>query len=207
MSGKINGFTLSYTAVGAILVWSGIKGASITGTFQSLLKGQAPTGSEPIGTPSLTGSYGSSGGSSSPAGSTPTGTAPATGGAATASETAWFTALLKALDAPVTSANLASLVGWASKEEPGWTGSDSGGSTNNPLNHGGSTNVPATSVLNVGPGIPRYATVSEGVQATVDYLENGDYGTIVMDLRAGDGITSNATSALSTWSGGGYDSV
>lgn len=42
---RVNGFTVGYTAVGAIVLWSGIKGSSISGTFQSLLAGKAPTAS------------------------------------------------------------------------------------------------------------------------------------------------------------------
>lgn len=55
MSGKINGFSVGYTAVGAIVLWSGVKGSTISDTFQSLIKGQAPMAdsSEAIGTPEL----------------------------------------------------------------------------------------------------------------------------------------------------------
>lgn len=42
MPGRINGFTLGYAAVGAVVMWSGIKGATISATFQSLLKGSPP---------------------------------------------------------------------------------------------------------------------------------------------------------------------
>lgn len=53
MSGRINGFTVGYTAVGGIVLWSGMKGASLSDTFQALLKGQAPPSGETIGTPQL----------------------------------------------------------------------------------------------------------------------------------------------------------
>lgn len=49
MPGRINGFTLAYAATGAIVLWSGIKGASISDTARDLLKGSLPaTGTEPI---------------------------------------------------------------------------------------------------------------------------------------------------------------
>jgi hypothetical protein len=47
--GRVNGFSLAYTAVGAVVMWSGIKGETISDTFRGLLKGQAPqSNQEPI---------------------------------------------------------------------------------------------------------------------------------------------------------------
>lgn len=43
MPGQINGFSLAYTAVGAVVLWSGIKGETISDTFRGLLSGQAPS--------------------------------------------------------------------------------------------------------------------------------------------------------------------
>lgn len=43
MPGRINGFSLAYTAVGAVVLWSGIKGETISDTFRGLLSGQAPS--------------------------------------------------------------------------------------------------------------------------------------------------------------------
>lgn len=49
MAGTINGFSVAYTTIGGILLWSGIKGETISQTFQDLLKGRAPdTNQEPI---------------------------------------------------------------------------------------------------------------------------------------------------------------
>jgi hypothetical protein len=51
MPGRINGFSLAYTAAGAVVLWSGIKGETISSTFRGLLSGQAPgTNQEPIST-------------------------------------------------------------------------------------------------------------------------------------------------------------
>jgi resuscitation-promoting factor RpfB len=41
--GRINGFSLAYTAVGGVVLWSGIKGETISATFRGLLSGQAPS--------------------------------------------------------------------------------------------------------------------------------------------------------------------
>lgn len=50
MRARVNGFSLAYTAAGAVIMWSGIKGWTISQTFRSLLSGHAPSGtSEPIG--------------------------------------------------------------------------------------------------------------------------------------------------------------
>lgn len=51
---KINGFTVAYTAIGGIVLWSGITGTTLTQTFQDLLAGRKPTqNDEEIGTPTL----------------------------------------------------------------------------------------------------------------------------------------------------------
>jgi len=52
--GRVNGFSLGYTAVGGVVLWSGIKGWSISATFRNLLSGTTPTSStEPINTTSV----------------------------------------------------------------------------------------------------------------------------------------------------------
>jgi hypothetical protein len=49
MPGRVNGFSLAYTAAGAVVLWSGIKGETISATFRGLLSGQAPgADQEPI---------------------------------------------------------------------------------------------------------------------------------------------------------------
>lgn len=79
MAGKINGFSIAYTTVGAVLVWSGIKGTTITTTVQDILKGQAPSqNQEAITTASTAGAAASSSGSASaPVGNTGAATATA----------------------------------------------------------------------------------------------------------------------------------
>lgn len=41
--GRINGFSLAYMAVGGVVLWSGIKGTTISSTFRGLLQGKAPS--------------------------------------------------------------------------------------------------------------------------------------------------------------------
>jgi len=49
--GRVNGFSLAYTALGGVVLWSGIKGETISATFRGLLSGTAPTsGTETIST-------------------------------------------------------------------------------------------------------------------------------------------------------------
>lgn len=54
MSGRLNGFSLGYTAAGGVILWSGIKGWSLSSTFKNLLSGTTPTSStETIDTTSV----------------------------------------------------------------------------------------------------------------------------------------------------------
>jgi cell wall-associated NlpC family hydrolase len=54
--GGVSGTAVAATAAGAVLVWSGIKGTSVTGALRSLLSGQKPPSGQvnPIGTPQAT---------------------------------------------------------------------------------------------------------------------------------------------------------
>ena len=56
MAGKINGFSIAYTAIGGVVLWSGIKGSTISDAFKSIIGGKPVTsdGEEPIGTGSGT---------------------------------------------------------------------------------------------------------------------------------------------------------
>ena len=52
MPAKINGFSIAYTAIGGVVLWSGIKGTTISDSFKDIIAGKAVTsdGEEPIGT-------------------------------------------------------------------------------------------------------------------------------------------------------------
>lgn len=39
MPGKVNGFSVAYTVAGGVVLWSGIKGSSLSDTFRSVLAG------------------------------------------------------------------------------------------------------------------------------------------------------------------------
>lgn len=78
--GGVSGTAVAATAAGGILLWSGIKGASVTGSLRSLVSGKAPSGTE---TTPLTAVTAASTGLNSP-GAAAVGTSYAGGASATA---------------------------------------------------------------------------------------------------------------------------
>ena len=106
MPAHINGFSLAYTAVGAVVLWSGIKGETISATFKGLLSGTPPSdNTEQISTAADTTT-----GTSGTSGSTSTGTAPAGNTGADTTTAAANQAIAKLLAAPY---------GWSTGTE--WT--------------------------------------------------------------------------------------
>ena len=183
----MKGISIAYTAVGGLVLLSGIKGETMPDTVKALLSGKLSlSNAEPI-----TANNGTS------TSSTPTST-PTVG--ATGSQKQWVDALLKALGAPATGANENSIVNWMAHEEP----SSDWNHNNNPMNT--TEDEPGASTTN-SAGVKSYTSLQEGLDATVTTLNNGDYGDILMQLRAGNGLTSGASKGLSTWSGGAYSSV
>ena|SRR5215469_4229118 len=94
-----------------------------------------------------------------------------------------------------------------SGHESSWDNSQPDGAlfTNNPLN----TTQPgfgATGSIN-SVGVKTYPTPSDGLQATVTAMENGDYGDILAALHSGMGMCGESLAGLSAWSGAGYSSV
>lgn len=50
MPGKVNGFSVAYTVAGGVVLWSGIKGSTVSDTFRSVLAGSTtPPVTEQIG--------------------------------------------------------------------------------------------------------------------------------------------------------------
>jgi hypothetical protein len=191
MSGRtvpVKGIDIAYVAAGGVILFSGIKGATLTATVKGLLSGNLSsiTPNEPIPV---------NNGSSSSA--TPT-SSPVVGG--DASQTQWIDSLLTALGAPTTGPNVNSIVNWMAHEEP----TSDWNHANNPMNT--TENEPGATAIN-GVGVKQYSSLTEGLDATVTTLENGNYGDILLQLRAGNGLTSGAEKGLSTWSGGAYTSV
>ena len=188
MAGTVSGWTVGYTAVGGVLLWSGLKGTSISATVRSILAGQAPSGdTETIGTPTVSETSPTSSASTS---TTVTGT----------SESDWIDSLLSGIGAPDTAANVTSIENWISAE-----GDFSAASHNNPLNT--TLVTPGSSGGFNSTGVQNYATEADGLAATIETLESGAYGDILLLLRGGRGLSSGASTGLLKWSGGAYSSV
>jgi hypothetical protein len=173
----VKGLPVAYSVAGGIIMWSGLKGATIADTVRSVISGAAPA---------ATVAPASSATTASPA-------------SATVSESAWITSFLSAIGAPASAANVASMTDWIAHEGPYGTQGQ-----NNPLNTTepgyGSTSVFVGNVRN-------YPTEQDGINATVATVENGDYPDILALLRAGSGLKSGASAGLSKWSDGAYTSV
>ena len=122
-------------------------------------------------------------------------------------ELAWSEAILKGLGDPITNANVISLGYWMQNE----AGSPPYGivGANNPINvsqpgYGG------TPIKSEGGGYSLYSypSVTDGVDATVAYLNNGAYSLILAALKAGEGLTSSSLAdEIGTYSGHGYTTI
>jgi hypothetical protein len=193
-------------ALGAYLAWFGVhywrqdeKWPS--DPIKAALQGKGLPGVQ--ATPAVTASLAADiqqyqpGGSSSGASSAATGTganAPAGPG-----ETAWITAMLTAIAAPPTPANIRSITAWIAHEGPYGTQGQ-----NNPLNT--TLDMPGATSF-AGTVAKNYPTAAEGIAATAQTLNNGRYGDILLWLRSGKGLCGKQLHGLSVWSGGGYDQV
>ena len=114
------------------------------------------------------------------------------------SPTGFADALLQALGAPTSAANVASIVHWEALEGGNWHNSAKFNPLNTTMHESGSTSMN-------GVGVQSYTSWAEGVKATVDTLKLAPYTSIVSALKAGSGL--NGVSGLGTWSGGAYTSV
>lgn len=104
--------------------------------------------------------------------------------------------VLYQLGFPQTAQNINFLVAWANRE--------GGGGANNPLNttqrYAGSTSFNKV-------GVQNYATIQDGITATVQTLNNGYYKDILAALKSGKADVNATYAGLATWSGKGYDSL
>jgi murein DD-endopeptidase MepM/ murein hydrolase activator NlpD len=119
----------------------------------------------------------------------------------TGSQTTVNEAILTGLRAPITTANMDSLVAWEAHEEPGWS-EDS--VSHNPLN----TTLSMIGAWNINSaGVKQYPTWAEGIQATVNTIKF--YPLILSAFRSGNGLIGNTSISdeLLLWSGHGYSSV
>jgi len=128
---------------------------------------------------------------------TPTGT----------NQLAWSEAILTALGAPLTDANIISMGYWMQNE----AGSPPSGivGENNPIN----VSEPGYDGWNIksegnGYYLRSYPTVTDGVDAIAAYLSTPSYTAIKAALQAGAGLSSSSlASELSIYSGGGYTTI
>lgn len=109
------------------------------------------------------------------------------------------TSLLQTLGAPVTPANVGSLVAWQAREGGNWNNT----AHYNPLNT--TQDAPGATAMN-GVGVKAYQNWNQGLQATAATLRNGNYTDILQALHSGRGLSGNLA-GLSKWSGGGYSSL
>jgi hypothetical protein len=122
---------------------------------------------------------------------------------------AWSEAILTALGAPLTSANIISIGYWMQNE----AGSPPSGivGANNPIN----VSQPCCGGVPIqddGDGVTflqSYPTVADGVEAIAQYLNRGNYTGILADLKAGVGLMNDSgiASEIQLYSGGGYSTI
>lgn len=105
----------------------------------------------------------------------------------------WQAAMLHALGAPATPANLKFLNAWAQAE--------GGSASYNPFNT--TQDAPGASSYN-SVGVKNYASPNEGIRATVQTLLNGRYNPIVSGLRSGHATAAQLATAVanSPWGTG-----
>ena len=121
---------------------------------------------------------------------------------------AWSEAILTSLGAPLTDANILSIGYWMQNE----AGSPPYGivGANNPINVSQSCcgGVPIQSDGDGVTFLQSYPNAADGIEATTDYLERGNYTDILAALRSGDGLGgSDLASEISLYSGGGYSTI
>jgi len=104
----------------------------------------------------------------------------------------WQVQILRGIGAPVTPQNLTFL--------NAWTRAEGGGASYNPFN----TTQPASGASNYNSvGVKNYATPQQGIQATVQTLNNGRYGNILAALKQGTNARAAASAlAASPWGTG-----
>lgn len=111
---------------------------------------------------------------------------PLSSGTAAPSKNGFAEALLQKIGAPVTAENLKFLDAWQRAE---------GGSADNPFN----TTQDAPGARNFNSvGVKRYASMEQGLEATVKTLQNGRYGSIIAALRQGNSAKAAAQALAGT---------
>jgi cell wall-associated NlpC family hydrolase len=104
----------------------------------------------------------------------------------------WQSMILKGVNAPVTPENIRYMDAWARAE--------GGSATNNPFNT--TQHAPGAGSYN-SVGVRNYTSPQQGIQATIDTLNNGRYGNIIGALRKGTSAMDAANAlAASPWGTG-----
>ena len=130
---------------------------------------------------------------------------------------AWAATLLKAMDDPATSADVASMLAWFSAEDDSKAAGQQtyGAGENNPLNltadSGDNVGVTGTEPSGAGPAHPGnldFSSPDYGVAATAQVIVT-KYPVISQALLDGRGLIRNpaVSGELAEWSGGGYSSL
>jgi hypothetical protein len=114
--------------------------------------------------------------------------------------TSFAVSLLKGIGAPITPANVQSLITWQRMEGGNWNNT----ARYNPLNT--TQSMPGSYNPGFSAGVQAYNSWQQGLDATIKTLSYPAYSDIISTLKAGNGLHGNI-SGLSTWSGGGYSSI
>lgn len=194
--------------IGGILATAGITGD----TFSNIIKGDITKIPLAGASTAATITAGGSAGSATTTTTGPTAASSASGagsskafgkltGAGGITPTNFATALLAAIGAPLSKANISSIVDWEAREGGNWNNT----AKYNPLNT--TQAEPGYSQTGTQGNIGSYTSWAQGLQATVTTLENGDYNDILAALRSGAGLGTGSYEGLYTWSGHSYSSV
>lgn len=172
MPSRINGFTVAYTVAGGIILWSGIKGSTISDTARSVLQGSTT----PPVTENITPDSSLAAGGVSTAGNVASGTLPA---AATTANAAANQAIARVLAAPYgwsTGAQWTALVNLWNKES-GWSNTAKNPTSGaygiaQALGHGPTNQYPA------GPANPPTSSATAQIAWGLNYIQQ-TYGNPV----------------------------
>lgn len=194
---KFNAVGVAAIGFGGLLLYSAVKGIGFTKGLRDLLSGQKPDTSNPMYPISETPG-------SSNLGDTSNLGLPNVTDPSNSSKIAWTTALLTAIGAPATAANIKSVNSWIDKESvyPG-NGHNTGGLFN-PLN---TTRTASGATDYNSVGVKNYVSEAQGLSATVATLLQSNYTDVVNALRSGNGLCGQSFQGLLTWSGNGYSRV
>lgn len=186
--------------IGGIFATAGITGES----FSNIIKGEIAL--QPLAGSSSSSSGGGGGGSSGPSGGASSASSAGSKGATAAygkligaggiTPTNFATALLNAIGAPLTNANVKSIVDWEALEGGNWKNT----ARFNPLNT--TKAEPGYSETGTQGNIGSYTSWAQGLQATAATLDESMYSDIRAALMTGGGLGGQTLTGLHDWSAG-----